>query len=129
MNVRQAYEYKTTSLPSIEKFPSADLKKMEEHLQNFSDKNIDEDEKNDLKKKIELVQYFNDGIAGVEFLPKIVDDFLEKFRVAIKEKLDINFVISNENIDFGSVRRLRNTTSVANDNMYQGLDKTVKSRG
>jgi len=105
MNLAQTYEYKTTSLPSIEKFPIADVKKMEEHLQNFSDKNIDEDQKegwkNDLKKKIELVQYFNDGIAGVEFLPKIVDDFLEKFRVAIKEKLDINFVISNENIDLG----------------------------
>ena len=133
MNLAQTYEYKTTSLPSIEKFPIADVKKMEEHLQNFSDKNIDEDQKegwkNDLKKKIELVQYFNDGIAGVEFLPKIVDDFLEKFRVAIKEKLDINFVISNENIDLGSVRRLKNPTQAANDNMYQGLDKTVKNRG
>jgi hypothetical protein len=54
---------------------------------------------------------------------------LEKFRVAIKEKLDINFVISNENIDLGSVRRLKNPTQAANDNMYQGLDKTVKNRG
>jgi hypothetical protein len=45
MNLAQTYEYKTTSLPSIEKFPIADVKKMEEHLQNFSDKNIDEDQK------------------------------------------------------------------------------------
>jgi len=129
MSLAQTYEYETTSLPSIEKFPLADIKKMEEHLQNFSDKNINEDEKNNLKKKIELAKYFNDGIAGAEFLPKIVEDFLEKFRIAIKEKLDINFIISNENIDLGSVRRMWNHSQAANDNMYQGLDRTVKDRG
>ena len=80
MSLAQTYEYETTSLSSIEKFPLADIKKMEEHLQNFSDKNINEDEKNNLKKKIELAKYFNDGIAGAEFLPKIVEDFLEKLK-------------------------------------------------